>query len=144
MGLESSCTATFGTHRGAGKVLLETTELIFRGSFRLKIPFASIRRAEAARGMLTVVFSEGVATFGLGKAAESWALKIRYPKPLIDKIGVLPGMRVRLVGSHRGIGDDGFWRDFDARAEVIDDDRARRASLRAPQRGRAGMGPHEQ
>jgi hypothetical protein len=164
MGLEASCTAAFGAARGEGHALLETAELVFRGPFRLKIPFASIRRVTAARGILTVAFVDsnstplgtGVATFALGKAADTWALKIRHPRPLIDKIGVLPGMRVRIVGSHAGVGDETFWRDF--RARVDDRARARRAiprpfgqlrvvpskvEGRAPERERAGVGPPE-
>jgi hypothetical protein len=118
MGVEASCTATFGAARGAGKALLESSELIFRGPFRLKIPFASIRRVKAARGILTVTFAEGLATFDLGKAAEAWALKIRYPRPLIDKIGILPGMRVQLVGARAGVGDADFWSDLRARVRA--------------------------
>ena len=118
MGLEAVCTATFGHEHGEGHARLETAELRFRGPFRLKIPFVAIRRAEAARGVLTVTFSGGVATFDLGKAAETWALKIRCPKPLIDKIGVKPRMRVALVGAYEGARDQAFWDALGHRATI--------------------------
>jgi hypothetical protein len=119
MGLEADCTVTFGGERGAGTALLETAELLFRGPFRLKIPFTSIRLAEAKRGVLTVEFDAGVAAFDLGKAAGTWALKIRYPKPLIDKVGVKPGMRVLVAGRVDETGAETFWRDVRARAVVV-------------------------
>jgi len=34
----------------------------------------------------------------LGKDAEKWALKIRYPRGRLDKLGIKPGMRVAVVG----------------------------------------------
>ena len=32
-------------------------------------------------------------------AAEKWALKIRYPRSLLDKLGVKPGARIAVLGS---------------------------------------------
>ena len=43
MGNELKCTARIGKQQSAGKALLETSEIIFRGAFRLKIPFAAIQ-----------------------------------------------------------------------------------------------------
>jgi hypothetical protein len=48
--------------------------------------------------VLTVKFSGGTATFELGAAAEKWALKIRYPRSRIEKLGVKPGARVVVLG----------------------------------------------
>ena len=43
MGNEVKCRARFGKQESEGKALLETSEIIFRGDFRLKIPFATIQ-----------------------------------------------------------------------------------------------------
>jgi hypothetical protein len=34
---------------------------------------------------------------------------VRYPKPLIEKIGIKPGMRVLIVGRKQPAGEEGFW-----------------------------------
>ena len=111
MGLEADCTVRFGDRTSAGRAMLETDELLFRGDFRLKIPFADVSSFEAAGGQLEVIFSGGTATFDLGKRAEQWALKIRYPSPLLDKLGVKPTSRVAVLR----IEDEAFWRDLSAR-----------------------------
>ena len=98
MGLEADCTVRFGERIAAGRAMLETSELLFRGEFRLTIPFTDIAAFEAARGQLTVTFSGGTAGFDLGRRAEQWALKIRYPSPLLDKLGVKQGSHVTMLG----------------------------------------------
>ncbi len=98
MGQEANCEACFGGKVSAGKALLETDEIVFRGDFRLVIPLKSIQSLEAADGVLRVVWPEGTATFKLGPQAEKWAHKIRNPRTLADKLDVKPGMRVSLVG----------------------------------------------
>jgi hypothetical protein len=52
MGNELKCTVRFGKEASEGKALLETSEVLFRGDFRLKIPFASIKSAKAVDGEL--------------------------------------------------------------------------------------------
>lgn len=98
MGLEASCTARLAGKKSAGKLQLETLELIFHGPKRVRIPLAAIQAADARRGWLTVRHAGGSAAFELGPAAEKWALKIRYPKSRIDKLGVKPGMRAAVLG----------------------------------------------
>src|SRR5262245_41617793 len=98
MGLEATCDATFGRQRCEGRAHLEPELLDFRGDFRLKIPVKSVKTVEAKKGELRVEWPEGVATFRLGSAAEAWALKIRYPRSLLDKLGVKPAARIAVVG----------------------------------------------
>ena len=109
MGLEARCTARFGKQSSAGLARLEEKELHFRGSFRLKIPLAAMKSAEAKRGVLTVRWPEGMAAFDLGAQAEKWALKIRYPRSRMEKLGVKPGLRVAVLG----VEDRPFWRELD-------------------------------
>jgi Protein of unknown function (DUF3052) len=115
MGLEADCTVRVGDQVSAGRAMLETSELIFRGDFRLKIPFADVKSFQATRGQLEIEYSEGTAIFDLGRYAEQWARKIRYPSPLLDKLGVKPTSRVAVLG----ITDEGFWHDLSARTPDV-------------------------
>ena len=76
MGNEATCKVRFGKQVSEGKALLETTEILFRGEFRLKIPFSTLKSAKAVDGELRLQTAEGVAVFYLGAAAEKWRDKI--------------------------------------------------------------------
>jgi hypothetical protein len=102
MGQEIPCNAEFAGKRGHGKALLETKELIFRGDFRLKIPFSSIKEAKAANGELRLKTRDGVAVFEIGPKAETWRDKILSPKSLVQKLGIKPGETVTLHGTFSG------------------------------------------
>lgn len=98
MGSEAFCRVRFGDQVSEGKALLETTELIFRGDFRLRIPFQDITALRDEDGELHVSFSQGTAVFDLGSDASKWAETIRNPRGLIDKLGVKPGQVVFVIG----------------------------------------------
>jgi hypothetical protein len=115
MGQEIKCRVDFGKQSCDGKALLESTEIIFRGAFRLKIPFQSISAMETAEGKLKVQYPDGLAVFHLGKAAEKWADKIRNPPSRLDKLGVKSGTKVQLIGRH----DDDFKRELAERGAAI-------------------------
>src|SRR5438445_12740745 len=104
MGNEVTCKIQFGKQQSEGKALLETSEILFRGDFRLKIPFSTIKAAKAVDGELRLQTAEGLAVFHLGTAAEKWRDKILHPKSRIEKLGVKPGTKVSLLG--------GFATDF--------------------------------
>lgn len=110
MGNEANCRVRFGKQDSTGKALLETSELIFRGDFRLKIPFASMKSIKAGDGELRVQTGEGLAVFELGDAAEKWCQKILHPKTRIEKLGVRPGTKVSLIGEF----DEEFLRELKA------------------------------
>jgi hypothetical protein len=98
MGNEIQCKVKFGGKEGSGKALLETSELIFRGEFKLKIPFASIKSVVAKDGVLSLKTADGVAAFRVGTAAEKWREKILHPKSRIEKLGVKAGAKIALLG----------------------------------------------
>jgi hypothetical protein len=98
MGSEVNCKVRFGKQESEGKALLETSEIIFRGEFRLKISFASIKAVEAKDGRLRVATPEGLAVFELGAQAEKWREKILHPKSRLEKLGVKPDASVSLLG----------------------------------------------
>jgi hypothetical protein len=104
VGSEAVCRVSYKGEASEGKALLETAELIFRGDFRLKIPFEEIDSLDASDGELRVGYDGGVAAFVLVRHAEKWAEKIRNPRGLLDKLGVKPEMTVAVLG----VEDDGF------------------------------------
>ena len=98
MGAEIACTARIGRKNVAGKALLETHEIIFRGDgTRVVIPLSEISALDEAGGKLKLTYSGGAVTFDLGPQAEAWATKIRNPKSVLDKLGVQPGQRAVLL-----------------------------------------------
>ena len=52
----------------------------------------------AAAGVLTLEFAGGPADLELGKAAAQWAERILHPPTRADKLGIKPGLVVRLEG----------------------------------------------
>jgi hypothetical protein len=99
MGKELQGAVRVGTERHQGKILLETSELIFRGKdYRLKISFAEMRDVQAKNGELRIATRDGVLTFEVGTAAEKWREKILHPKTRVQKLGVKEGTKVRLLG----------------------------------------------
>jgi hypothetical protein len=108
MGKEATCTVRFSKQQSEGKALLETSEILFRGDFRLKIPFSSIQSAKSVDGELRLQTPEGLAVFKLGGAAAKWCDKILHPKSRVEKLGVKPGAKVSLLGSF----DEGFLREL--------------------------------
>ena len=82
----------------AGKAYLETDHILFRGAERLKIFFKDLLSVTVQGGLLHLDFPGGPVSFELGAAAEKWAVKILHPPSRADKLGVKPGLTVRLVG----------------------------------------------
>lgn len=115
MGNELICRVRYDKQRSEGKALLETSEIIFRGDFRLKIPFSSINSAKAVAGELRLQTTEGLVVFHIGTQAEKWCEKILHPKSRIEKLGVKPGARVALLGEF----DAGFLRELDGHTKLV-------------------------
>jgi hypothetical protein len=115
MGNEARCKVRFGKQESEGKALLETSEVLFRGDFRLKIPFSGIKSAMAADGELRLRTADGVMVFRLGDAAEKWCEKILHPKSRIEKLAVKAGVRVSVLGNF----DAGFLREVRGRTNSV-------------------------
>jgi hypothetical protein len=102
VGNELKAAVRTGKERHEGKILLETSELIFRGTaYRLKIALAEIRDVKATNGELRVATKNGVLTFEVGTAAEKWREKILHPRTRAEKLGVKQGTKVRLLGEFK-------------------------------------------
>src|SRR5690349_13454882 len=91
MGNEATWKVHFDKQQSQGKALLETGEILFRGEFRLKIPFSAVKSAKVVDGELRLQTADGLAVFHLGAAAKKWRDKILHPKSRIEKLGVKPG-----------------------------------------------------
>ena len=99
MGQEQECKIRWGGRALAGKALLETDHLLFRGDERLKVRFQDLKSVKSAGGILRLEFEGGPAELHLGDAAEKWARKILAPPSRLDKLGVKAGAAFRLVGA---------------------------------------------
>jgi hypothetical protein len=97
MGRELHCQVRSGGKRSAGKALLETNEILFRGDPRLKIPLASLKSVVAKDGELHLKWPDNSAVLELGDQAEKWAHAILHPKSVAEKLGVKPGSRISLL-----------------------------------------------
>jgi hypothetical protein len=118
MGNEVKCRARFGKQESHGSALLETREIIFRGDFPLKIPFAAILSAEVVGDGLQLRTAEDVATFELGAStAQKWREKILHPKTRIEKLGIKPGMKVSLIGFENK--DEEFLKELESAKALV-------------------------
>jgi hypothetical protein len=98
MGLEANCAATLDGETSRGKALLETTELLFRGDFRARVPLGEAKGVTVTGETLTLKWHGHTLALELGADAPRWAEKIKHPPSRLAKLGVKPGLRVALVG----------------------------------------------
>ena len=119
MGQEAACRACHGAQTSDGKALLETDYVLFRGDFRLRIPFREMTSVIADGGALRISCEQGDVRFELGAAAAAkWAAKILDPPGRIDKLDVKPAMRVSVLGIRDA--------DFDAELTACNADAGRK------------------
>jgi hypothetical protein len=97
MGREILCRAKSSGKWHQGKALLETSEVLFRGDLRLKIPFASLKAVAARDGELHLKWGSESAVFELGPQAEKWAYSILHPKSTVEKLGIKPGLKISAI-----------------------------------------------
>lgn len=99
MGQERECRLRFGGKVITGKAYLETDYLLFRGAQWLKLSFSELAGVQAEGGALRLDFAGGPAVIELGDAAARWAQKILHPPSRLEKLGVKPGTKLRLIGA---------------------------------------------
>ncbi len=97
MGRQILCRAKSGGKWFEGQALLETSEVIFRGDLRLKIPFSGLQSVSAQDGHLQLKWADNSAVFELGSQAEKWAHAILHPKSTIEKLGIKPGLKISAI-----------------------------------------------
>ena len=115
MGQEAECVVRVGRRKLEGTALLETTEVLLRGDVRLKLPFAGMKSVTAKDGVLKIATDDATYAFELGPLAAKWLEKIRNPKPVIDKLGVKPGLSIAVIG----VEEPAFLRQVKERAASV-------------------------
>ncbi len=121
MGQEATCQVKSGRRTSTGRAYLEPHALTFSGEFQLKIPLAEVSAVDARRGVLSVTAPAGTVEFELGAAADAWALKIRYPRSRLEKIGVKPGHLVSVLS----VDDETFLQELSALDVTVSAGKAR-------------------
>lgn len=82
-----------------GVALLESDTLIFRGAgASVTLKFAEIFKVESSSGWLDLKTARGLMLLELGPKAETWAEKIKNPKGLVEKLGVVAEKKVCIIG----------------------------------------------
>jgi hypothetical protein len=98
MGQEARCLARIDERVVEVKALLESDELILRGEYRARLPFAVLDGVEAEDGRLLLRQNGTSIVLELGAPAARWAAKILNPPTLLDKLGVKLGQHVAEIG----------------------------------------------
>ena len=97
MGDESTVRARVHGKADRGHALLETNEVVFRGTQRcvVKLDDATRKGARARGAWLSL--SDALELELGAEVAAKWLQKIQNPKSVLDKLGVKPGQRVKLI-----------------------------------------------
>jgi len=98
MGQELACRIHYRQRTLTGKAYLETDHILFRGDERVKFPLKDVTGVKAAGGLLHLEVAGEAVRLELGAAAEKWAAKILHPPSRAEKLGIKPGLSVRVVG----------------------------------------------
>jgi hypothetical protein len=97
MGRELQCRAKINGKWAEGKALLETSEIIFRGDARLKIPFAQLTSVTVGKGQLHLKWADQSVVIELGDQADKWAHAILHPKSTAEKLGIKSGLTISAI-----------------------------------------------
>jgi hypothetical protein len=98
MGLEAECTVRVGRKTSAGLALLEGERILFRGDFRLDIPFEDLRDVAVEGAALVVRTDDQEARFEVGApVADRWLRLIKEPKGLFERLEVGTQSRIAVV-----------------------------------------------
>ena len=108
MGREAACICTWGTQTGDVRALLETHEVIVRGSVRGRVARNEVRDVRVDGDALHFRAGTVPVTLVLGaREAGAWAQRLTAPPPsLAKKLGITEGLRVRIWGDVDGLAGD--------------------------------------
>ena len=100
MGRETSAHCQWAQESGFCKVLLETNEVILRGSLRRRIPRSNLRDVSVEEELLRFRVGEDAVSLHLGsELAEKWAKALLTPPPsLAMKLGISRSSKLLLLG----------------------------------------------
>lgn len=100
MGLETNCTLERDRKKIAGKAMLETDYIAFRGrTLSTTLLISEVTQVDVQGNALVLEFDTGPVRlhFAEGMAAK-WLARIRNPRSLLDKLGVKEEMSVVVLG----------------------------------------------
>lgn len=100
MGLETNCTLERDRKKIAGKAMLETDYIAFRGkTLSTTLLMSEVSHVDVQGNALVLEFETGPVRlhFAEGMAAK-WLARIRNPRSLLDKLGVKEEMSVVVLG----------------------------------------------
>jgi hypothetical protein len=98
VGNEAKCHYRIDGREGEGKALLETDELIVRGTERLRVPLRELNAVRASDGILSFTHNGRRVELELGDDAAKWHKRILHPRSVGEKLGLKDGMRLGLDG----------------------------------------------
>ncbi len=100
MGREATCQCNWAGKSAKVKVLLETSELIFRDEIRRRVPFSDVKNVKVQSGRLCFTVAEEAVELFLGKdQAAKWAKALAAgPPSLARKLGVTNESVVWVLG----------------------------------------------
>ena len=100
MGREVVCSGIFNGRATEGKALLESDHVLWRGEGeRVRLDLQKLESVDLEDGSLVLAGVEGSLILGLGSPeAERWGQAILNPKTIIDKMGLVDGLRVSVLG----------------------------------------------
>jgi hypothetical protein len=100
MGWEAKCRVEAAGTVFRADVHLDSKELTIRASKRktLVVALADMVNIASKTGWVEFAADAGAVRMELGKDAERWALKMRYPKQRLEKLGVKAGMKIVVLG----------------------------------------------
>jgi hypothetical protein len=118
MGREATCLCDWAGTTAEVKALLETGEIILRGTMRKRISFSELKQVKANADRLCFTVAGENVQLHLGPAAAKWAAAITTPPPtLARKLGITDKTIVHAIGE---ICDEALGEAF-AEASAISD-----------------------
>ncbi|MFI5183731.1 MAG: hypothetical protein ACHQNV_04995, partial [Vicinamibacteria bacterium] len=90
----------------------------------MKIPLSAVTSVVVRGDDLRVTWPGGTAALTLGRAAEKWALKMKTPRGLMDKLGVKPDSRVSALA----VADEAILKDLRERTPNVTEGKAAKGS----------------
>lgn len=96
MGNEATVRAKVMGKADEGHALLETSEVVFRGARRCVVKLGDVRAKASVQGSWLKLGAALELELGPQQAAK-WLEKIKHPKTVLQKLGVKPGQRVKLI-----------------------------------------------
>jgi hypothetical protein len=128
VGADAACALRENGARHPGRALLETDELIFRGTdgYRLKVKLSAVRNVRANDGdlLFDAPAPAGAIALELGDKAARWAARVRSPKGLLDKLDLKNTYAVALIG----VWDKTFAKQLSTRVASVSTGRAPKAA----------------